>query len=245
MARAKRQGQGAGLIKFVNASLTYSNLVVSLRDVNLHIAKQEFVFIVGPTGGGKSSLLKLIYRDAIPTSGKAFIFSRDISNMRLREIPFHRRRIGVIFQDFLLLPQKTAFDNVAYALQIRGATSRQINSLVPEALDWVGLGRKLRSHPEEMSGGEKQRLCIARALVNKPDLLLADEPTGNLDPDTSREIMDLIARVNLRGTTVLVATHDENIVNTYLKRTIVVSQGCIIADRPEGGYIDGGEAALA
>lgn len=233
------------MIKFVNASLTYPNLTISLRDISLHIAKQEFVFIVGPTGGGKSSLLKPIYRDAIPTSGKAFIFSRDIANMRLREIPFHRRRIGVIFQDFLLLPQKTSFDNVAYALQIRGATTRQINSLVPEALDWVGLGKKLRSHPDEMSGGEKQRLCIARALVNKPDLLLADEPTGNLDPDTSREIMDLIAKVNLRGTTVLVATHDENIVNRYRKRTIVVSQGRIVADRPEGGYVDSGEAALA
>lgn len=219
--------------------------MVSLRDVSLHIGKQDFVFIVGPTGGGKSSLLRLVYRDAVPTSGKAFIFSRDIANMRLREIPFHRRRIGVIFQDFLLLPQKNAYDNVAYALQIRGATARQIQSLVPEALDWVGLSKKLRSCPDELSGGEKQRLCIARALVNKPDLLLADEPTGNLDPDTSREIMDLIARVNLRGTTVLVATHDEKIVNTYLKRTVVITQGRIIADRPEGGYGVSGEAALA
>jgi cell division transport system ATP-binding protein len=225
------------MIKFTNASLTYPNLVVSLRDINLHIAKQEFVFIVGPTGGGKSSLLKLIYRGAVPTAGKVFVFNRDTSIMRVRELPFLRRRIGVIFQDFLLLQRKTAFQNVAYALQIRGATAKQINSLVPEVMDWVGLGKKLKCGPQELSGGEQQRLCIARALVNKPDILIADEPTGNLDPDTSVEIMELIARVNLRGTTVLVATHDERVVNHFRKRTIVISQGRLMADRQEGGYV--------
>ena len=192
--------------------------------------------MVGPTGGGKSSLLRLIYRDAITTTGKVFVFSRDLAKLRLREIPYLRRRIGVIFQDFLLLGHKTAEDNVAYALQIRGATPRQINSLVPEVLDWVGLSKRLKSHPHELSGGEQQRLCIARALVNKPDILLADEPTGNLDPDTSIEIMDLITRINTRGTTVLVATHDENIVNHYRMRTVVISQGLLTADRREGGY---------
>lgn len=225
------------MIKFANASLTYPNLVVGLRDLNLHIAKQEFVFLVGPTGGGKSSLLKLIYRGAVPTSGKVFVFNRDTGIMRMREIPFLRRRIGVIFQDFLLLQRKTAFQNVAYALQIRGATAKQINSLVPEALDWVGLGKKIKCLPQELSGGEQQRLCIARALVNKPDILIADEPTGNLDPDTSVEIMELIARVNLRGTTVIVATHDERVVNHFRKRTLVISQGRLAADRQEGGYV--------
>jgi cell division transport system ATP-binding protein len=225
------------MIKFANASLTYPNLVVSLRDINLHIAKQEFVFLVGPTGGGKSSLLKLVYRGAVPTSGKVFVFNRDTGIMRVREIPFLRRRIGVIFQDFLLLQRKTAFQNVAYALQIRGATAKQINSLVPEAMDWVGLGKKLKCLPHELSGGEQQRLCIARALVNKPDILIADEPTGNLDPDTSVEIMELIARVNLRGTTVIVATHDERVVNHFRKRTLVISQGRLMADRQEGGYV--------
>ncbi len=233
------------MIKFVDTSLTYANLVNSLRGITLHIEKQEFVFIVGPTGGGKSSMMKLIYRDAVPTTGKVFVFNRDVSNMRLREIPYHRRRIGVIFQDFLLLPHKSSFDNVAYALQIRGASTKQINSLVPEVLDWVGMSKRLKSYPRELSGGEQQRLCIARALVNKPDILLADEPTGNLDPDTSREIMDLIMRVNLRGTTVLVATHDENIVNSFPRRTIVVSQGRIVADRSGGGYLSSEEVANA
>ena len=233
------------MIKYVNVGLTYKNLVSSLRGINLEVAKQEFVFIVGPTGGGKSSLLKLIYRDVVATTGKVFVFNRDVAKLRLREIPFHRRRIGVIFQDFLLLPNKTAFDNVAYALQIRGATSRQINSLVPEVLDWVGLAKRMKSLPHELSGGEQQRMCIARALVYKPDILLADEPTGNLDPDTSAEILDLITRINARGTTVVVATHDENIVNRYRKRTVVVAQGRLVADRVEGGYSEVVEAGHA
>ena len=233
------------MIKFVSVGLTYPNLVNCLRNVNLHVKKQEFVFIVGPTGGGKSSLMKLIYRDAIPTSGKVFVFNKDVSKMRMREIPFHRRRIGVIFQDFLLLPHKTAFDNIAYALQIRGASGRQIGQLVPEVMDWVGLTKRQKSFPHQLSGGEQQRVCIARALVNKPDILLADEPTGNLDPDTSQEIMDLLVRINSRGTTVVVATHDENVVNDYRKRTIVISQGQMIADRTEGGYLNAEEAKHA
>jgi cell division transport system ATP-binding protein len=233
------------VIKFVDVSLTYKNMVNSLIGINLHVSKQEFVFVVGPTGGGKSSLLKLIYRDAVATAGSVFVFNRDMARMRLREIPFHRRRIGVIFQDFLLLPHKTAFENVAYAMQIRGASARQIGSLVPEVLDWVGLGKKGESYPGEISGGEQQRLCIARALVNKPDILLADEPTGNLDPDTSREIMDLIMRTNLRGTTVVVATHDSTIVNEYRKRTVVIKNGEMTADRAEGGYLDEMEQAHA
>ena len=226
------------MIKYVGAGLTYPNLVNSLRNINLHIEKQEFVFIVGPTGGGKSSMLKLLYRDAVPTVGKVFMFNKDVAKMKSREIPFHRRRIGVIFQDFLLLPHKTAYENVAYALEIRGASGRQINQLVPEVLEWVGLSKRMGSYAHQLSGGEQQRVCIARALVNKPDVLLADEPTGNLDPDTSQEVMDLIVRVNARGTTVLVATHDENIVNRYRMRTVVVSQGQITADRSEGGYLN-------
>ena len=226
------------MIKYVGAGLTYPNMVNSLRNINLHITKQEFVFIVGPTGGGKSSMLKLLYRDAVPTSGKVFVFNRDVGKLRNREIPFHRRRIGVIFQDFLLLPHKTAFDNVAYALHIRGASGRQINQLVPEALEWVGMSKRMQSYAHQLSGGEQQRVCIARALVNKPDILLADEPTGNLDPDTSKEVMELIVRINARGTTVVVATHDENIVNSYRMRTVVVSQGQIMADRTEGGYLN-------
>ena len=233
------------MIKMVNVGLTYPNMVSSLREVSLHIEKQEFVFVVGPTGGGKSSLLKLIYRDTVATSGKAMVFNKDMAKLRMREIPFHRRRIGVIFQDFLLLQNKTAFENVAYALHIRGASHNQVKTLVPEVLDWVGLTKKVKCRPSELSGGEQQRVCIARALVNKPDILLADEPTGNLDPDTSREIMELLTRVNLRGTTVLVATHDENQVNDLRKRTIVISQGRLVADRSEGGYLNAGEVCHA
>jgi cell division transport system ATP-binding protein len=233
------------MIKFSNVSLTYGNMVAALKDVNLTIEKQEFVFLVGPTGGGKSSLMKLIYRDAVPTAGKVYVFNRDVTSMRLREIPYHRRRIGVIFQDFLLLPHKNAFQNVAYALEIRGASAKQIRSQVSEVLDLVGLSNRVNSHPHELSGGEQQRLCIARALVYKPDLLIADEPTGNLDPVTSLDIMQLIERVNTRGTTVLVATHDVSIVNRFKKRTVVVSQGSIIADREEGGYLSALEVASA
>jgi cell division transport system ATP-binding protein len=224
------------MIRFVNVSVIYPNMVAALRDISLAVEKQEFVFVVGPTGGGKSSLLKCIYRDVVPTSGKVMVFNRDVSTLKLRELPFHRRRIGVIFQDFLLLPHKNCYQNVAYALEIRGATHKQIQTLVPEALEWVGLSRKLKAMPNQLSGGEQQRLCIARALVNKPDLLIADEPTGNLDPDTSQEIMELILRVNQRGTTVMVASHDENIVNKYRRRTIMISGGKVAFDRKEGGY---------
>lgn len=233
------------MIRFSNVTLTYPNLVTSLKEVTLSIEKQEFVFVVGPTGGGKSSLLKCIYRDVVPTSGKVFVFNQDVGAMKLRQIPYLRRRIGVIFQDFLLLPHKTCYQNVAYALEIRGATNKQIETLVPEALEWVGLSKKLKALPNQLSGGEQQRLCIARALVNKPDLLIADEPTGNLDPSTSLEIMDLIMRVNQRGTTVLVATHDQNVVNRFPRRTVMVVQGRIVADRTEGGYINIAEAASA
>jgi len=227
------------MIKFSNVSLTYPSLVQGLKEVNLLIEKQEFVFLVGPTGGGKSSLLKLIYRDAVPTTGRVFVFNRDLSTMRQREVPYYRRKIGVIFQDFLLLPHKNAFQNVAYALEIRGAPVKQINTMVPDVLDLVGLSKRMKSFPRELSGGEQQRLCIARALVYKPELLLADEPTGNLDPDTTAEIMELIQRVNQRGTTVVIATHDVNVVNSYRKRTIVVSHGRLIADRADGGYEPG------
>lgn len=224
------------MIKFANVSLVYPNQTVGLREVGFQIEKQEFVFLVGPTGGGKSSILKLIYRDQVPSSGRVFVFNKDITAMRVREIPFHRRRIGMIFQDFLLLPHKTAFQNVAYALEIRGRPTREINTLVPDVLELVGLSRRMKSFPRELSGGEQQRLCIARALVYKPDLLLADEPTGNLDPDTTSEIMELIERVNQRGTTVVVATHDADVVNHYRKRVLAVTQGRLTADRSEGGY---------
>ncbi|OPX22993.1 MAG: cell division ATP-binding protein FtsE [Planctomycetales bacterium 4484_113] len=224
------------MIKFVDVWMGYSPGVPALRGINLHIQKQEFVFIVGVTGGGKSSLLKCIYREVVPQKGKVFVFRKDATKMAPREVPYLRRRVGVIFQDFLLLPHKNAYANVAYALEARGAPSRMIKQAVPEVLDWVGLSRKMKALPSELSGGEQQRVCIARALINKPDILLADEPTGNLDPDTSVGIIELLQRVNSRGTTVVVATHDENVVNQFRSRTVRIEYGRITSDRKEGGY---------
>jgi len=224
------------LIKFDDVGLTYSNKVRALRSVTFDVAKQDFAFLVGPTGGGKSSILRLIYRDAIPTHGRVHVFNRDITKINSREIPYLRRRIGVIFQDFLLIPTKTTRENVAFALEVKGASQKQIETLVPEVLEQVGLEKKAKMKPTELSGGEQQRVCIARALVNKPDILLADEPTGNLDPDTSIEIMEIVDRINSRGCTVMVATHDENIVNRFRKRVITVVAGAITNDTEKGGY---------
>lgn len=224
------------MIKFVDVVLSYSKSAPALRGINLHIQKQEFVFLVGGTGGGKSSLLKCVYREVVPQSGRVFVFKRDVTRMPAREIPFLRRRIGVIFQDFLLLPRKSVYENVAYALEARGAPTKIIRQLVPEVIEWVGLSRKMKSLPEELSGGEQQRACIARSLVNKPDILLADEPTGNLDPETSVGIIELLKHVNTRGTTLVVATHDENIVNQFRTRTVRVEHGRLISDKDEGGY---------
>lgn len=224
------------MIKFDDVGLTYSNKVRALRSVTFEVSKQDFVFLVGPTGGGKSSILRLIYRDAIPTHGRVHVFNRDVTKINSREIPYLRRRIGVIFQDFLLIPTKSTFQNVAFALEVKGATQRQIDSLVPEVLEQVGLEKKAKMKPTELSGGEQQRVCIARALVNKPDILLADEPTGNLDPDSSIEIVEIIDRINSRGCTVMVATHDENIVNRFRKRVMTVVAGAITNDTEKGGY---------
>jgi len=224
------------MIRFIDVNLAYSKNALALRGVDLHVEKQEFVFLVGSTGGGKSSLLKCIYRELVPQSGRVLVFRKDVARMPPREIPFLRRRIGVIFQDFLLLPQKTVYSNVAFALEVRGASPKIIRQAVPEVLEWVGLSRKHKSYPDELSGGEQQRACIARALVNKPDILLADEPTGNLDPETSVGIIELLQRVNVRGTTLIVATHDENVVNQFRTRTVRVEDGRIISDRREGGY---------
>lgn len=224
------------MIKFSDVWMGYAAGVPALRGINLHIEKQEFVFIVGVTGGGKSSLLKCIYREVVPQKGKVFVFRKDVTKMAPREIPYLRRRIGVIFQDFLLLPHKTSYANTAYALEARGAPPRMIKQAVPEVLDWVGLSRKMKALPSELSGGEQQRVCIARALINKPDILLADEPTGNLDPGTSIGIIELLQRINSRGTTVVIATHDENVVNQFKTRTVRIEHGRITADRKEGGY---------
>jgi len=224
------------MIRFINVSLSYGNSIKALNSISFEIEKQEFVFLVGSTGGGKSSILRCIYRDVVPQEGKVIVFKKDVAKMSPREVPYLRRRVGVVFQDFLLIPHKDAYANVAYALEVRGASPRTIRQTVPEVLEWVGLSHKMKSYPEELSGGEQQRVCIARAIVNKPEILLADEPTGNLDPETSAGIVELLQKINGRGTTVLIATHDENIVNQFKTRTIRIEHGEMVSDKKEGGY---------
>lgn len=211
---------------------------VALRDINIRISRGEFVFLVGPSGAGKSTLLRLLYREELPTVGEVWVDNRNLNLLRPRDVPYLRRRIGVVFQDFehKLLPHKTVFENVAYALLVTEASRREINRRVPAVLDLVGLGERSDRYPHQLSGGEKQRVALARAMVNNPALLLADEPTGNLDPRTALEIMGLLTEINRRGTTVVVASHAEYIVNTFRKRVICLREACVVRDQERGVY---------
>ncbi|MCL6520628.1 MAG: cell division ATP-binding protein FtsE [Armatimonadetes bacterium] len=224
------------MIEFRNVSVIYPNNIQALRDVSLRIEKGEFVFIVGPTGTGKSTLLKLIYREEVATSGKAIVNGVDVKRLRGNAIARLRRGIGVVFQDFGLLPRKTARENIAFALYVTGAPRKEIKTRVAEVLDLVGLLDRANAYPDQLSGGEQQRIAIARALVNNPPILLADEPTGNLDPETSLEIIRLLERINMRGTTVVVASHDKHIVDHMKKRVIALDKGEIIRDEAKGTY---------
>ena len=228
------------IIKMTDVTKIYPNGVKALNVINIDISKGEFVFIVGPTGTGKSTFLKLINREETVTEGEVIVDGRDVEKLSVNEVPYLRRRLGVIFQDFKLLPRKTCYENVAYALQVIGAGQREISYKVPRALEAVGLENKGTRYPDELSGGEKQRVAIARAFVNNPVIILADEPTGNLDPDTSWEITQLLINLNSRGTTVLMATHDKSIVNRTRKRVVVLhTDGTIFSDQEKGGYIHG------
>lgn len=224
------------MIDVKGVSVSYPNGIQALRDVNLLIMKGEFIFLVGPTGTGKSTLLKLLYREEVPTKGKVFVSGHDVTRIRGGAIPKLRRNIGVVFQDFRLLPDKTAWQNVAFALYVTGAHRRDISKRVPDVLDLVGLVDRQAAYPHELSGGEQQRVCIARAIINNPPLLLADEPTGNLDPGTSWDIVQLLERINIRGTTVIVASHDQHIVDKMKKRVIALQDGAVIRDEIQGGY---------
>ncbi len=224
------------MILFENVSKTYDNGVQALKDVNLFIEKGEFVFLVGSSAAGKSTLIKLMMKEIEPSEGNIVINGVDVCGLTRREIPYFRRTIGVVFQDFRLLPNKTAYDNIAYAMEIVGATRREIRRQVPNVLSMVGLTHKADMYPNELSGGEQQRVSIARAIVNNPAVLIADEPTGNLDPETANDIMDIMDTINRRGTTVVMATHAENIVNTMQKRVIHVEGGAIACDEKKGGY---------
>ena len=224
------------MIQLTNVSKTYPNGAKALVDVNLKIGKGEFVFLVGPSGAGKSTLIKLLYRDETPTRGQVQINGKNLVRMKEREVPYLRRSIGVVFQDFKLLPNKTVYENVAFALEVIGVSKNEVKIRTRETLELVGLADKENSFPHELSGGEQQRVCVARAVINNPALLVADEPTGNLDPETAWEIMDLLYSINKRGTTVVMGTHARAIVDKMQKRVIAIENGRIARDEENGGY---------
>lgn len=224
------------LIKFTNVSKEYENGVKALSNINLEIKKGEFVFIVGSSGAGKSTLIKLLLKEIEPTKGSIYLKRQDITNARNRKIPYIRRDMGVVFQDFRLLHNKTVYENVAFAMEIVGAHPKEIRRRVPMILAMVNLSNKANSFPDQLSGGEHQRASIARAIVNNPPILIADEPTGNLDPETAGEIMSALMEINARGTTILMATHAKEIVDTMKKRVVAIEGGKVVRDEEKGGY---------
>jgi cell division transport system ATP-binding protein len=224
------------MIRFEDVTKAYKGDVVALRDLSLEILKGEFVFLVGPSGSGKSTFLKLLLRDEVATEGKVLVAGRDIGRLGSWKVPQLRRNIGCVFQDFKLLTNKTVYENVAFALEVIGRPKHIVRTQVPQILDLVGLTKKADNFPTELSGGEQQRVSIARAFVNRPLILLADEPTGNLDPATTVGIMRLLDRINRTGTTVVMATHDDDIVDQMRKRVIELDSGRVIRDQSRGVY---------
>jgi cell division transport system ATP-binding protein len=224
------------MISLRNVSLIYQNGVRALDNVSLEVSKGDFVFLVGHSGTGKSSLLRLLYREQIPTSGEITVDGIRVDKLKRGRVPALRRHLGVVFQDFKLLSDKTVWENVAFAMQVTGAHTNDVMRQVPRALDLVGLAHKSRMYPGELSGGEQQRTAIARALVNNPKILLCDEPTGNLDPSNTTEIMELLLRINLKGTTVLVATHNQAVVDRMRRRVVRLEDGKIVTDEERGYY---------
>ena len=229
------------MIHMKNVSKIYDNGAVALDRASVDIESGEFVFIVGASGAGKSTFIKMLFREELPTSGELVVNGHDIRKMTRKEVPYLRRELGVIFQDYRLLPEKTVFENVAFAMQVIEAPRRLMQRSVNSVLDVVGLRDKYKCFPHQLSGGEQQRVAIARAIVNNPAIVIADEPTGNLDPETSWDIMDIFTRINRAGTTIVMATHDKAIVDTMRRRVIAIEDGRIVRDEARGGY--GYEAA--
>lgn len=223
------------MIDFENVSKTYSNGTHALYDVTLHINKGEFVFIVGSSGAGKSTFLKLIMHEETPTSGEIVINGKKTSKLKYREVPYLRRHMGIVFQDFRLIEKMNVFDNVAFAMRAVGERTATIKKRVPYVLDLVGLKDKMRDKPSELSGGEQQRVSLARALVNNPEIIIADEPTGNVDPEMSHEIIELLSEINAKGTTVLVVTHEHELVREFHHRVITIDHGKVIGDTKDNG----------
>jgi len=224
------------MIRFENVTKAYKGAAIALRDVSVEIEKGEFVFIVGPSGSGKTTFIRLLLREDVASRGHIWVAGREIGKLSQWRIPYLRRNIGCVFQDFRLLPNKTVFENVAFALEVIGRPKHVIHAQVPQVLDLVGLAKKRESLPSELSGGEQQRVAVARAFVNRPLILLADEPTGNLDPATSQGIMRLLDRINRTGTTVMVATHDASMVDLMRRRVIELDHGTLVRDQARGVY---------
>jgi cell division transport system ATP-binding protein len=227
---------GDPVITMVDVGMTYPNGKVALADVNVNIPAGDFVFLVGPSGAGKSTFIRLLIREQLPTSGRVVVAGHDLSRLRRGEVPKLRRRIGIVFQDFRLLPAKTVFENVAFALEVTGSSRSEVRERVPMLLNLVGLHEHNNHLPTQLSGGEQQRVAIARALVHDPAMLIADEPTGNLDPVTSWEIIQLLIQINALGTTVLMATHNQEIVNAMRRRVLALEHGTLVRDESGAAY---------
>jgi cell division transport system ATP-binding protein len=244
-ASARRNGRGAPVVELRDATVVYPGGNVGLDGVSLEIERGEFAFLVGPTGCGKSTFIRLLMKEVEPGRGQVLIAGRDLGKLERKRVPYLRRNLGVVFQDFKLLPNRTVYDNVAYCLQVIGESRSAIREKVPEILRLVGLSTKLHDYPDELSGGEQQRVSMARAFVNHPPLLLADEPTGNLDPETSVGIMQLLYRINRTGTTVVVATHDREMVDRMRRRVIELKEGRVVRDERAGLYTHESTAEFA
>ena len=225
------------MITFDDVSLNYDARHTALSNINIHIDKGEFVFIVGPSGAGKSTFVKILTHELVPETGSVIVNNIKINKLKPSKVPYYRRSLGIVFQDFRLLSEKTVFENIAFVLRVTGTKSKDIKERVNKVLDLVGLRGKEKELPSKLSGGEQQRVAIARALVNQPTLLIADEPTGNLDPKTSEEIMKLFTEINHMGTTIIMVTHNQDLVNAMHKRVILIDEGHIVSDVEKGGYI--------
>ncbi|WP_390407449.1 cell division ATP-binding protein FtsE [Lacticaseibacillus jixiensis] len=224
------------MIQMKNVMMKYNNGVIAMKDLNITVEPGEFVYVIGPSGAGKSTFIKMLYHELIPTEGTIVINDYDFATMKPAEVPFMRRQLGIVFQDFKLLPRLTVYENVAYAMQVIETPDKDIRPRVQEVLRLVGLEQKIRRFPSELSGGEQQRVSIARAIVNKPKIVIADEPTGNLDPETAEGIMEILEKVHANGTTVIMATHNQQMVDEHTHRVLEIAGGRIIRDDKEGSY---------
>ena len=224
------------MIEFKGVSKRYNNNVKALSDVNVKIDTGEFVFLVGPSGSGKSTFIKMLLKEVEPTTGDVIVADKKLADVTRKQVPYYRRKIGMVFQDFRLIPNLNVYENVAFAMRVVEASPREIRKRVPTVLSLVGLSHKYKMFPNELSGGEQQRVSLARAIVNNPSVLIADEPTGNLDPETAKEIMDLLKDINTAGTTIVMATHAKDIVDTMKKRVIAIESGNIVRDDSRGMY---------